>query len=52
MRSTSVHLGLIPMGGDGEVDVSGLSFGFIGDRVGRLSSGLQLSLATNIADHG
>jgi hypothetical protein len=48
MRKTSVHLGLFPMSGDGELDVSGFSFGFVADRLGKLSGGLQLSLAANI----
>ncbi len=52
LRSTSIHLGLFPMSGDGEVDVHGFSFGFVADRVGRLSSGLQLSLAANLIDLG
>ncbi len=50
LRSVPVHLGLVPMPGDGEVDVHGVSFSFIADRVGGLSSGLQLSLGANIAD--
>jgi len=52
LRSTSIHLGLFPMSGDGEVDVHGFSFGFVADRVGRLSGGLQLSLAANLVDRG
>jgi hypothetical protein len=51
LRSSSIHLGLVPMSGDGQWDISGLSFGFIADRVGRLSSGLQLSLGANYIDH-
>jgi hypothetical protein len=50
LRSTPLHLGLVPMPGDGELDVHNLSFGFIADRVGGLSSGLQLSLGANVAD--
>jgi hypothetical protein len=50
LRSVPVHLGLVPMPGDAEVDVHGVSFSFIADRVGGLSSGLQLSLGANIAD--
>jgi len=50
LRSTPVHLSLVPMPGDGELDVHNLSFGFIADRVGGLSSGLQLSLGANLAD--
>jgi hypothetical protein len=50
LRSVPVHLGLVPMPGDAEVDVHGLSFSFIADRVGGLSSGLQLSLGANIAE--
>jgi len=50
LRSTSLHLGLVPMGGDEQLDVHGLAFGFIADRVGQLSSGLQLSLAANLID--
>ncbi|HET6146624.1 MAG TPA: caspase family protein [Polyangia bacterium] len=50
LRSMPVHLGLVPMPGDGELDVHGLSFGFVADRVGGLSSGLQLSLGANMAD--
>ena len=50
MRSTWIHLGLFPMAGDGEFDVHGFSFGFVADRVGKLSSGLQLSLAANLID--
>jgi hypothetical protein len=50
LRSVPVHLGLVPMPGDAEVDVHGLSFSFIADRVGGLSSGLQLSLGANVAD--
>jgi len=50
LRSVPVHLGLVPMPGDGEVDVHGVSFSFIADRVGGLSSGLQLSLGANIAE--
>ena len=50
LRSTPVHLGLVPMPGDGEVDVHALSFSLIADRVGALSSGLQLSLGANIVD--
>jgi hypothetical protein len=52
LRSTSVQLALIPMSGDGQWDVRGFAFGFVGDRVGRLSSGLQLSLGANIIDRG
>jgi hypothetical protein len=48
MRKTSIRLGLFPVSGDGELDVSGFSFGFVADRVGKLSGGLQLSLAANI----
>jgi hypothetical protein len=50
LRSTWIHLGLFPMSGDGEVDVHGFSFGFVADRVGQLSSGLQLSIAANLID--
>ena len=50
LRSVPVHLGLVPMPGDAEVDVHGVSFSFIADRVGGLSSGLQLSLGANVAD--
>jgi hypothetical protein len=50
LRSTSIQLGLVPMGGDEQLDVHGLAFGFVADRVGQLSSGLQLSLAANIVD--
>jgi hypothetical protein len=50
LRSTSIQLGLVPMGGDEQLDVHGLAFGFVADRVGQLSSGLQLSLAANIID--
>ena len=50
LRPVPVHLGLVPMPGDGELDVHNLSFGFIADRVGGLSSGLQLSLGANFAD--
>jgi hypothetical protein len=52
LRSTWIHLGLFPMSGDGEWDVRGLSFGFVADRVGQLSAGLQLSLAANLIDRG
>lgn len=51
LRSSALHLGLVPMGADAELDIHGFSFGFIADRIGKLSSGLQLSLATNIIDH-
>jgi hypothetical protein len=50
LRATSLHLGLVPMPADGEVDVHGLSFSFIADRVGALSSGTQLSLGFNLID--
>jgi hypothetical protein len=50
LRSTSIHLGLFPMSGDGQLDVHGFSFGFVADRLGKLSSGLQLSLAANLID--
>jgi hypothetical protein len=50
MRSTWIHLGLFPMAGDGEVDLHGFGFGFVADRVGKLSAGLQLSLAANLID--
>jgi hypothetical protein len=50
MRSTWIHLGLFPMSGDGDLDVHGFSFGSVADRVGKLSSGLQLSLAANLID--
>lgn len=50
LRSSSIHLGLVPMSGDGEWDIHGLSFGFIADRVGQLSGGLQLSLGANLID--
>ena len=50
LHAVPVHLGLVPMPGDAEVDVHGLSFSFVADRVGGLSSGLQLSLGANIAD--
>lgn len=50
LRSSSVHLGLVPMSGDGDWDIHGLSFGFIADRIGKLSSGMQLSLGANIID--
>jgi hypothetical protein len=41
---TAFRAGFWPRGGDGAMDVHGLSFGFIADRVGRLE-GLQLTLA-------
>ena len=50
LRSTTAHLGLIPLPGDELLDVHGLSFSLIADRVGRLSSGLQLSLGANVDD--
>ena len=50
LRSVTLHLGLVPMPDDAGVDVHGLSFSFIADRVGGLSSGLQLSLGANVAD--
>jgi Caspase domain len=50
LRSTALHLGLVPLPGDAEVDVHGLSFSLVADRVGGLSSGLQLSLGANVAD--
>ena len=50
LRSVPAHFGLIPMPGDADVDVHGLSFSLIADRVGGLSAGLQLSLGANIAD--
>jgi hypothetical protein len=50
LRSTSLHLGLVPLPGDAAVDVHGLSFSLIADRVGVLSSGLQLSLGANVVD--
>jgi hypothetical protein len=51
LRPTHLHLGIVPLGGEETLDVHGLSFGFIADRVGRLSSGLQLSIGANIVDH-
>lgn len=50
LRSSSIHLGLVPMAGDGQWDIHGFSFGFIADRVGQLSGGLQLSLGANFID--
>jgi hypothetical protein len=50
LRSSWIHLGLVPMSGDGQWDIHGLSFGFIADRIGQLSSGLQLSIGANIID--
>jgi hypothetical protein len=50
LRSSWIHLGLVPMSGDGQWDIHGLSFGFIADRVGKLSSGLQLSLGASFID--
>jgi hypothetical protein len=50
LRSVPVHLGVVPMPGDATVDVYALSFSLIADRVGGLSSGLQLSLGANFAD--
>jgi hypothetical protein len=50
LRSSWIHLGLVPMSGDGDWDIHGLSFGFVADRVGKLSSGLQLSLGANFID--
>jgi hypothetical protein len=38
----SVHLGLVPFGGEHEIDVRGVSFSLIADRVGRFS-GVQLA---------
>jgi hypothetical protein len=38
----SVHLGLVPFGGEHEIDVRGFSFSLIADRVGRFS-GVQLA---------
>jgi hypothetical protein len=51
LRPTAVHLGLFPLGGEDRLDVHGLAFGFVAERVGRLSSGLELSLAGNVVDH-
>ena len=50
LRRVPFHLGLVPMPGDGEIDVHGLSFSLIADHVGGLSGGMQLSLGANIAD--
>ncbi len=50
LRETAVQLALVPMSGDDQWDVHGLAFGFIGDRVGKLSSGLQLSLAVDLIE--
>lgn len=50
LHAVPLHLALVPMSGDGQWDVHGFAFGFVGDRIGRLSSGMQLSLAANIID--
>jgi hypothetical protein len=50
LRPAPLHLALAPMSGDDQWDVHGFAFGFLGDRVGKLSSGLQLSLAMNLID--
>ena len=50
LHSVTVHLGLVPLPSDPEVDVHGLSFSLVADRIGGLSSGLQLSLGANVAD--
>ncbi|HXU64663.1 MAG TPA: caspase family protein [Polyangia bacterium] len=44
-----VHAVLFPTPGDGEVDVYGLSFGLVADRVGNLN-GFQLALGYNQVD--
>lgn len=50
LRAVPVHFGLVPMPGDDEVDVNGTSFSLLADRIGGLSSGVQLSIGANIAD--
>ena len=50
LHPVPIHLGLVPLPGDPALDVHGLSFSLIADRVGGLSSGLQLSLGVNVAD--
>jgi Caspase domain len=50
LHAVPVHLGLVPQEVDATVDVHGLSFSLIADRVGGLSSGLQLSMGANVAD--
>jgi hypothetical protein len=50
LHAVPLHLALVPMTGDGQWDVHGFSVGFVGNRIGRLTSGLQLSLAVNIID--
>jgi hypothetical protein len=46
-RQTPVHFGLVPFGAERELDVRGLSFSLIADRVGRFE-GVQLSPGANL----
>ena len=43
-RLRPVHIGLVPLGGEAEIDVHGVAFSLIADRVGRFS-GVQVAPA-------